>query len=137
MNTLHAVLQRLHNPDLGMLFIRLALGAAFIHAGWLKLMNMDMTVGFFGILGIPVWLAYVVAYSEFLGGIAMVLGIFTRYAGIVLAAIMIVATLVVHLPKGFGLQGGGYEYTLVLLLAALSAVTLGSGKYSLAQLIKR
>ncbi|MBI2888678.1 MAG: NUDIX domain-containing protein [Candidatus Liptonbacteria bacterium] len=136
MNTVHGALHRLHNPDLGVFFVRIALGAVFMHAGWLKLGDMNMVVTGFASMGFPAWLAYVVAYAEFLGGIAMILGIFVRYAGIILAVIMFVAFWKVHAANGFSLANGGYEYVFVLFSSALALVAFGSGKYSLARLLK-
>lgn len=128
---------KLHNPDVAKLFLRLALGIVFINAGWLKMQNIDMVVGGFGQMGIPPFLAYLVTYVEFIGGIAMVLGVLVQYFAVLISIIMIVATIKVHLPNGFSLAKGGYEYTLVLLLVSLAVITLGRGKYSVMSLIKR
>lgn len=130
-------MHRLHNTNLGILFIRIALGAVFIHAGWFKISDMDVVITGFGSMGIPAWLAYVVAYSEFIGGITVILGVFARYAGVILSIIMFVALTKVHLANGFGLQNGGYEYVLVLLLSSLALVVQGAGSYSLSHLFKR
>ena len=46
-------------------------------------------------------------------------------------ATMAVAIAKVHAPKGFFVQNGGYEYNLVLVIAALAVVALGPGAYSL------
>lgn len=137
MQKIHAMIHRLHNPDAGILFLRIAIGLVFVHAGWLKLGNMDMIVAGFGAAGIPAGLAYLVAYSEFICGIAMLSGLFVRYAGIILSIIMIVAITKVHLPHGYGLQGGGYEYTLTLLLCSLAMVTFGAGAYSVARMLRK
>lgn len=136
MHKLHEMIHRLHNTDLGSLFIRIALGTVFIHAGWLKVTDMSTVITGFTTMGFPSYVAYFVSYVELISGIAMILGIFVRYAGILLAITMLVATIKVHLPNGFGLQNGGYEYTLVLFLISLGAITLGAGKYSLACLLK-
>ena len=132
MNKIHELVHRLNNPDLGMLFIRLALAATFINAGWFKVSNLAMVVGGMGEAGIPAFLAYIVSFGELLGGIALLIGIFSRYAGILLSIIMAVALFMVHWANGYSLQNGGYEYVLVLLLGALAMITFGSGKYSLA-----
>lgn len=131
MNKIHAYVERLHNPDLAILLIRIALGVVFINAGWLKVTNIDMVVNGFAQVGIPMFLAYFVAYFELIGGVALVLGLATRYVGIVLAVIMVVALFKAHFAAGFSLQNGGYEYVFVLLLASASLVTSGAGKYSI------
>ncbi len=136
MNKLHSLIHRLHNPDLGILFVRIALGLVFISAGWMKITSIQETVGFFGMISLPAWTAYFVAYAEFIGGILFVLGLFTRYAAIVMAVIMLVAVKILF-AKGFSMANGGYEYPLVLMLCSIALVTLGSGHYSVAHLIKR
>lgn len=136
MKKLHAFMHRLHSPHWASLFLRIALGAVFISAGWMKLTDMAMTTGFFSSMGIPVWMAYFVAYAEFIGGILLILGLFARYAGIILAVIMLVATFMLS-KNGFSLAKGGFEYPFVLMLASLAIVTLGSGKFSVAHLMKK
>ena len=142
MNKIHSAIHRLHNADLGVLFLRVAVGVVFIHAGYLKLADMTLVITGFGAIGFPAWLAYFVAYCELLGGLAVLLGIFVRYAGVVLAIIMLVAFWKVLGPNGFGLSnnpqlGGGYEYVFVLFFSSLALVTLGAGKYSLARLLSK
>lgn len=139
---MHKLMHRLHNPDLGVLFLRVAVGVVFIHAGYLKLADMTPVITGFGAIGFPAWLAYFVAYCELFGGLAVFLGIFVRYAGVVLAIIMLVAFWKVLGPNGFGLSnnpqlGGGYEYVFVLFFSVLALITQGAGKYSLAHFLKR
>ena len=137
MNKIHSLIHKFHNPDAAILFVRIALGAAFIHAGWLKLNDMDMVVQGFASMGMGAFFAYLVAYCEFIGGILVLLGLFVRYAGVVLAIIMFVAFAKVHLPNGFGMQNGGYEYVFVLFFLALAMLTHGAGKYSVAGCLRR
>jgi putative oxidoreductase len=127
----------LENPDVGLLFIRLALAAVFINAGWAKINNIEGVIGFFGTLGISSFFAYVVAYVEFLGGIAFLLGIWVRYFGLAVAFNMLVAIYKVHWENGFSLANGGYEQVLVLMLMALTLVTTGAGKYTAQKLLRR
>lgn len=133
---IHELIHRLHNPDASALLLRLGLGAVFINSGWMKVTNMSMVVGGFDSMGIPAFLAYFVSYAELIGGLLLIIGIFVRYAGIVLAVIMLVACKILF-AKGFSLANGGYEYTFMLTLASAAIVTLGAGKYSLADLLKK
>ena len=125
----------LQNSNLGLLLLRLAIGIVFVHAGWLKVTDMDMVVTGFASIGIPSALAYIVAYVELIGGIAIILGICVRVSGILLAIIMLVAILKVTWANGYGMQNMGYEYTLLLMLASLAIATLGAGAYSLGRLV--
>lgn len=137
MQALNTIMRRLHNPDLGLLLIRVALGVVFLYHGWTKVADMEPVIGFFGTLGFAPWLAYLVAWVETIGGVALIFGVFTRYAAIVLAVVALVALVKVHLPNGFSVSAGGYEFILVLLLGSIALVTMGEGKYSLGRLFKR
>ena len=128
---------RFHNPDLGILLLRVGLGAVFLYHGWTKLENMEPVIGFFGSLGFAPWAAYLVAWVETVGGGLLIIGLFSRYAGIALGIVALVALVKVHLPNGFFIAGGGYEFILVLLLGCLAMVTFGSGRYSLAARLRR
>lgn len=100
----------------GPLTERLALGLPFIVHGWMKLGNMAGTVGFFKTLGVPAPLAYAVALIEFLGGIAVALGMGTRFVAPLLAVIMLFAIVLTGAGKG---AFGGHELEFVLFLLAL------------------
>lgn len=83
------------SKNLALLLIRLIIGGIFIYTGWMKIADMTSTVGYFASMGIPAFLAYIVGYAEFIGGILLVLGLWNCLASSVLAIIMIVATILV------------------------------------------
>lgn len=122
---MHAI-ERIKNHDLGLFVLRLVVGLVFVAHGWDKFMNIDQTVRFFGSLDLPVFVAYLVAAVEFLGGLALILGAWTTTAGFALAIIMVGAILLVKMGRGFL---GGYEFELTLLAASLAIALLGAGKY--------
>jgi putative oxidoreductase len=126
----------LHGWGIGIL--RVVVGIVFLMHGGQKLFvwGFGAVAAFMAKVGIPVPMlaAVVVTLVEFLGGLALVLGLFTRWAAIPLAINMGVAILAVHLPAGFFLPNG-YEFALTLLGANAALILLGSGEASLDRLL--
>lgn len=123
-----------HNADVGLLLIRLGLAAVFIVHGWMKLSNMDATVGFFATLGLSAAIAWIVTLFEFVGGVMMLLGTYVCVAGAMLALVMIGAIATVKGGMGFV---GGYEFDAMLLLAAVGVALAGPGKYNACAMIAK
>ncbi len=111
----------------GLFLLRLSVGLIFIYHGWGKLTNIEATIGFFTSLSFPgaAFWAYLVALIEFLGGLAVVLGIWVRFAAKLLAIIMIVALLTVHMKMGFAQS----ELVIALLGSTLAISMLGGGDW--------
>ena len=65
------------------------------------------------------------------GGLLLAAGLFSPLAAAMIIAVMLVAAVTVHLAKGFFVQQGGYEYTLVLAAGALALAFTGPGALSL------
>jgi len=113
--------------------LRLVLGLVFVAHGAQKLFGCGLagTAGFLGSLGIP--LPAVAAAGlitvELLGGVALILGAWTRIVAALLAADMLVAILTVHLRAGFFVPDG-VEFVLTLLGGCLTLVGLGAGPCS-------
>ena len=116
---------------LGIALIRVVVGLTFFMHGWQKffITGVDGIEGFFGMLSIPApaLAALVVSIVELTGGLALILGVFTRLAGILLTLDMVVALLVFHLPNGFFAETNGIELVLVLGAAALGLALTGPG----------
>ncbi|WP_134682730.1 DoxX family protein [Brevibacillus migulae] len=116
--------------------IRVGFGVIFMVHGIAKLqMGLDNVAGFFGSLGLPGFLGYVVAYLELIGGIAVILGVGTRVFAVLFALLMAGATLKVKLSGGLlgNGQGAGYELDLALLLIALHLI-ISDQSYALSNL---
>ena len=109
--------------------MRLAIGAILIAHGYHKVFggfhhHMDMV----GSLGLPRWMAYLSAGTEFFGGIALVLGVFTRFFALAVLIEMGVAIWKVHLKNGLTGQGG-YEFPLAIATIALALLCFGGGPW--------
>lgn len=124
------------NKNTGLLIMRLGLGTIFLVHGILKLQNMEGTIGFFGKIGLTPMLAWVVAMVEVLGGVLMILGLFTSVVGVLLALVMLVAFIKVKLPAG-GMQAFlTGEIDLALFVLSLGLACTGAGKYAVSSLCR-
>lgn len=119
------------------LLARISVAAVFIYHGYAKVMDIETYISMFAGMGISALLTYVVAYAELLGGIAILLGVLTRYAAALHAIIMIVAIYLVHFKNGFNNMNGGYEFQLTLLLVSIGLVLAGAGAYSIDALLAK
>jgi putative oxidoreductase len=112
--------------------LRIVLGAIFIAHGAQKLFVFGLAgvAGAFGQMGVPLpgVIGPAIAFLEFFGGIALVLGLFTQPVALLIAVDMLGAIALVKMNKGLI---GGYELELVLLASALALALAGAGEYSL------
>ena len=110
-------------------FLRVVVGAVFtMHGGQKFSSGFQNVAGTMHQVGIPfpMLAAVVVTIVEFFGGIALALGLFTRWVAFLISIEMLVAVLKVHLWGGFFLPKG-YEYALTLLAASLVLAAGGPG----------
>ncbi len=80
--------------------------------------------------------AWVAALAEFGGGLLLALGLLSPIGSVAIAGSMLVAIATVHLPRGFWVTKGGYEYNLALLAAVAALALTGPGVYSLDQVFR-
>lgn len=113
----------------GLLPLRFVLGLVFLMHGGQKffVFGRDGTADILAKLGIPLpsIFAIVVIAVELLGGLAILLGVFARIAGALLAFEMVIAILVARLRGGF-FAPYGYEFELTLLGACVTIAFLGA-----------
>lgn len=118
--------------DKALLIIRIVAGIVFAMHGWGKLTgnpSLEMFGGMVGGLGfpMPMFFAWVVALTEFLGGIALILGIFVRPAAVLLSIVMLVAF---GMVKKFAFPAADIDFTLLGVSIALAMT--GPGHWSIA-----
>ena len=135
MNTVApSFLQSERQSRLAVALLRIALGSMFVAHGLLKVLVFTLpgTAGFFESLGLPGFLAYVVAPAEILAGAALLLGYRTRLVAVLMIPVLLGASMV-HLGNGwlFSAPKGGWEYPVYLVIAAIAQSLLGSGAFSL------
>jgi putative oxidoreductase len=119
----------------GALLLRVSLGALLLaHGLLLKVFTFTVagTVGYFESIGYPGAFAYLVIGGEILGGIALILGVWTRWVALLAVPILIGATLQ-HIPNGwlFSAAQGGWEFPAFWTIALVVQALLGDGAYAL------
>ena len=119
----------------GITILRIVTATVFLMGGVEKLFieGPHNTVGLLVGLGSPSPLAFAigVALVELLCGLALLVGLFTRYFSIPLALGMLVDILFIHGPNGFFIHSGGYEYALLRFAASVALILAGPGKAAL------
>lgn len=116
--------------SVGLLCLRLVMGSAFVLHGLPKVAHATSWLG--AETAISPMLQGVAAYSELLGGAALLLGAFTPLASFLLMSTMIGAMIIVHIPAGhpFVSMSESYELVMVYLTAAVMFFMVGPGYYS-------
>lgn len=115
---------------------RVMLAYLFVVAGYGKLFSYEATAGYMQSMHVPSFLLPLVILLELGGGIAIIIGLFTRFTSVFIAIFSIVAAIIFHqgndsvnslmFMKDVGLAGG-------FLLLAIH----GSGKFSIDYVIKK
>jgi putative oxidoreductase len=122
------------NAAYAALLLRLGLGVLFLAHGLMKVFAFTPagTVQYFESLGYPGVFAYLVMLGEVGGGIALILGLWTRVISLALLPIMIGATLQ-HVGSGwlFSAPGGGWEFPVFWTVTLVVQALLGGGAYAL------
>jgi putative oxidoreductase len=139
-----------HTPDDPTLTVlRGGLGIVFFAHGAQKMLGWFGGPGYAGTMdmftqhmGIPAVLALLAILAEFLGGIALILGLFTRIAALGILVDMMVAMFLVHLPNGLFMnwtgaqRGEGVEFHILAICIALTLMVRGAGAMSFDRLMQ-
>lgn len=124
-------------PEIAIMVLRVSVGIVFIYHGSQKLFGvfgghgMEGFIQYLTGLKVPTpeinaWLA---ALTEFLGGLALVIGFYPRWAAPPLIGVMLVAIILVTGANGFDMSNQGFEYNFILIAALLAIFLQGSGRW--------
>ena len=130
--------------DLGLLLLRLAVGAVFfIHGsqkvlGWFGGYGFHATIaGMTGMMHIPLALAYLAIAAEFLGGLGLIFGVLSRLSALGIFVNMVVAIVLVHMKHGFFMNWSGkqakegIEYHILVLGMCAMIILAGPGRLAI------
>ena len=116
----------------GYLLVRLLVGVILAISGYNKVfvMGMDGASAFFEKIGIPLAMLAgpVVSLLELIGGLLLIVGLFTRYVAVLFFIEFIVAAWAKWLPMNQGYAGARLD--MLILVSALLFATNGAGSIS-------
>ncbi|MDX1757957.1 MAG: DoxX family protein [Marinobacter sp.] len=133
------------NSSWAALALRIPVGIIFVAHGAQKLFGW---FGGYGLEGTGQWMdsiglspGYLMALmaggAEFLGGLALIIGLLVRPASAVLAFAMLIAIFSVHFSNGLFMSNNGYEFGLALLAVSVSLIFSGGGRASVDALLAK
>ena len=125
---------------IGLLVLRIALASVFIAHGGQKLFMAGFggTTKMLANMGIPAAgvVGPLLAIVEPLAGVCVLLGLFTRVAGLAIAIDMFSAIMLFHRHNGFFIPMG-IEFVMMNCAAAFALAALGAGQFSIDQALAR
>jgi putative oxidoreductase len=116
--------------DLGLLILRIGVGAAMIQAGLIKAFDFSTTAGFMesGGWSLPTFAALMVTVAETAGGIGLILGVLTPLAACAVVGAMICAWAVNVSAGAFWSEP--FNVPFLLFIGATTLLFTGAGAYS-------
>lgn len=125
--------------DITALVARLLTGSVLIAHGWQKFNEWTIagTTQAFEGMGVPLpgLSAPLAAVIELVGGILTLIGLGTRWVGVIVAALMAGAAIIAHVPNGIFVDAGGWELVGMIAAAGLALAASGAGRVSVDHLI--
>jgi putative oxidoreductase len=121
---------------LALLLLRVGLGIILVFHGYPKLFtHTHEAMQGFDHMGFPTYFVYIAGVIEFFGGCLLILGLFTRIAGFLVAGEMAVALVKVHGLLSNPAKVDNYQFPLAIAVGALTLAALGAGLISIDQAI--
>jgi putative oxidoreductase len=129
--------------DFLILVARVMIGLIFVLSGWPKLMDMHAAVANLTRQGIPEFIAYLGPPVEFFGGLAIILGVVTNYAALLILLFTIVATLTAHRfwqfadPAQYRAQSINFWKNISMMGGMILLFVTAGGRFSIDRLLGR
>jgi putative oxidoreductase len=126
------------STDALLLVGRILMSYLFLSAGWGKLTNVVGTAAYFTALGVPSpsVMSYVVGALEVAVGVALILGLATRYVAIVIFIFVLVATAFAHRYWTYPAEAHRAQFiqftkNLAIMSGSLFLLVVGAGRFSI------
>jgi len=129
--------------EFGATLLRIMVGVIFVMHAYLVyfIVTPAGMVKFMGSTGFPApgILVWYLLLGQLIGGIMMIIGLWTRWAALAMVPIIGGAVFMIHLKQGYFMTGRivdaaagramavGFEFPLLLLVATIAVVLLGGG----------
>jgi putative oxidoreductase len=123
------------------LLLRVSLGVMFLAHWQLKFIKFGVPafVAYFHHLGFPAVMAYAIMILEFVGGIALILGIYASWIAVPLAIEMLGTIVFEHGADGwlFTNPGGGWEYPAFWMIGLVVVYLVGDGALAIKPSVRK
>jgi putative oxidoreductase len=133
-----------HSADTLALIARLLIGWLFLDYGWMKLLGHEGTIRYLAGLHVPApeLMYWPVMLAELVIGLALILGIATRYVSLFTFIYLVIATAIAHRywevpPAAVGAQYANFCKNLAIMGGTLLLYVLGAGRFSVDAWLRR
>ncbi len=116
--------------DLALLAGRVLLALMFVMAGWSKISGYAGTQGYMEAMGVPGFMLPLVILLELGGGLAIVLGLFTRSLSVLLAVFTLMAAFIFHYQPAEQMQMLMFMKNVSVAGGFLALAAAGAGAFS-------
>ncbi|MFA0810373.1 DoxX family protein [Microbulbifer epialgicus] len=123
--------------DTSKLVGRVLMSLLFIFAGWNKIGGYKMTEAFMVSMGLPALLLPLVIVVELIGGLAVLLGFFTRCAALILFLFCLASAWMVHLVPGDPNEMTSFMKNITIAGGFLILACAGAGRFSLDHWVRK
>ncbi|MCF5846103.1 DoxX family protein [Aeromonas veronii] len=117
--------------DVALLAGRVLLALMFVMAGWSKIGGYAGTQGYMEAMGVPGFMLPLVILLELGGGLAIVLGLFTRSLSVLLAGFTLMAAFIFHYQPAEQMQMLMFMKNVSVAGGFLALAAAGAGAFSL------